>query len=79
MSNILSIFTKEQLQLLLNTREGEVKLGERIQLVIDSATWEETVESSNALFVLSFIFITTFDLQKYPTAAANLLQSVHAL
>lgn len=52
MSNILSIFTKEQLQLLLNTREGEVKLGERIQLVIDSATWEETVESSNALFVL---------------------------
>jgi formiminoglutamase len=29
-----------------------VKLGERIQLVLASATWEETIESSNASFVL---------------------------
>ena len=52
MSNFLSILNKEHLQLLLNTREGEVKLGEKIQLIIPSAGWQESIESSNASFVL---------------------------
>jgi formiminoglutamase len=52
MSNYLSILNKEHLQLLLNTREGEVKLGEKVQLIIPTAGWQESIESCNASFVL---------------------------
>lgn len=52
MSNHLSILNIEHLQLLLNTREGEVKLGENCQLIIPTADWQESLESSNATFVL---------------------------
>lgn len=52
MSKHLSILNKEQLQLLVKVREGEVKLGEQVLLVPPTADWQEHLFSSNATFVL---------------------------
>jgi formiminoglutamase len=52
MSKYLSLLDKEHLQLLVNHRPGEVKLGEKVALVLPTATWEECLLQSNAAFVL---------------------------
>lgn len=52
MSKYLSLLDKEHLQLLVNHRPGEVKLGEKVELVLPTATWEDCLMQSNTTFVL---------------------------
>lgn len=52
MSKYLSLLDKEHLQLLVNHRPGEVKLGEKVELVLPTASWEDCLQQSNATFVL---------------------------
>jgi formiminoglutamase len=52
MSKYLSLLDKEHLQLLVKHRPGEVKLGEKVSLVLPTASWEDCLVQSNASFVL---------------------------
>lgn len=52
MSKYLSLLDKEHLQLLVKHRPGEEKLGEKVALVLPTASWEDCLQQSNAAFVL---------------------------
>lgn len=52
MSNYLSILEAKQLLPFVQKRVGEVKLGERIQVLNSSTFWQEGIQSSDAKYVL---------------------------
>lgn len=52
MSSYLSVLDTTQLLPLVQKRQGEIKLGEKIQLLNPSTSWESGIQSSSAQFVL---------------------------